>query len=268
MSGWIGKKIRLERIINRETKRSIIVPLDHGLTVGPLTGLHDIGKMVDQVAMGGANAVLGHIGLPIYGHRGYGKDIGLILHLSGSTALSVQKDNKVLVNTVMEGLRIGADAVSIHINIGGTDDSAMLEILGSVSRECREYGMPLIAMMYPRGVNIKDDQDVEVVKTVARIGAELGVDIVKTNWTGSIETFKEVVRGCPAPVMIAGGNVKTPHEIFQVAKDAIESGAIGTAYGRNIFQAKDPVKYTRVLYHIIHENYDVDEAIKQVGFEE
>jgi fructose-bisphosphate aldolase/2-amino-3,7-dideoxy-D-threo-hept-6-ulosonate synthase len=266
MSGWIGKKIRLERIINRETKRSIIVPLDHGLTVGPLPGLHDLGKMVDMVAEGGANAVLGHVGLPIYGHRGYGKDIGLILHLSGSTALSVQKDNKVLVNTVLEGVKIGADAISVHINIGGADDSHMLEILGTVSRECRELGMPLLAMMYPRGINIKNDHDVEVVKVVARIGAELGADIVKTNWTGSIDTFKEVVKGCPAPIVVAGGTVKTPMEIFKTAKESIEAGAIGCAYGRNIFQSKDPVRYTKVLSLIVHENYEIDEAIKEAGY--
>lgn len=267
MSGWIGKKIRIERIINRETKRTVIVPLDHGLTVGPLPGLHDLGKMVDMVAMGGANAVLGHIGLPIYGHRGYGKDIGLILHLSGSTALSVQKDNKVLVNTVLEGVKVGADAISVHINIGGADDSHMLEILGSVARECREFGMPLIAMMYPRGVNIKNDQDVEVVKVVARIGAELGADIVKTNWTGSIDTFKEVVKGCPAPIVVAGGAVKTPREIFKTAKESIEAGAIGVAYGRNIFQSKDPIRYTKVLSLIIHENYEIEEAIKEAGYQ-
>jgi fructose-bisphosphate aldolase / 2-amino-3,7-dideoxy-D-threo-hept-6-ulosonate synthase len=265
MSGWIGKKIRLERIMNRETKRTIIVPMDHGLTVGPLAGLEDLGHMVDLVADGGANAVLGHIGLPIYGHRGHGKDIGLILHLSGSTALSTQKNNKVLVNTVEEALRVGADAVSVHINIGGKDDSQMLEILGKISRDARDWGMPLIAMMYPRGENIKDDKDVDVVKVVARIGAELGVDIVKTNWTGDPDTFKEVVRGCPAPVIIAGGETIPERELLEMTKASIEVGGSGVAYGRNIFQSKDPVAITRAISLIVHENYDVDEAIKRAN---
>lgn len=257
----------MERIVDRDTKRTIIVPLDHGLTVGPLPGIQDLGKTVDMVAMGGANAVLGHIGLPIYGHRGYGKDIGLILHISGSTALSVQKDNKVLVNTVMEGIKVGADAISIHVNIGGADDSQMLEILGSVSRECRDYGMPLIAMMYPRGSNIKNETDVEVVKVVARIGAELGADIVKTNWTGDVDSFKEVVKGCPAPVIVAGGEIKNPRSIFETTKQSIEAGAIGVAYGRNLFQSYDPTKYTKTLSLIVHKNYEVDEAIKETGFD-
>ena len=81
MSGYIGKKIRLERIINRETKRSIIVPMDHGLTLGPIKGIEkELGEAVNKIALGGANAVLGHIGIPLYAHRGYGPDIGLILH--------------------------------------------------------------------------------------------------------------------------------------------------------------------------------------------
>ena len=262
MTGFIGKKIRMERIWDRKTKRALIVPMDHGLTVGPLKGLEDMGRMVDLVAEGGANAVLGHIGLPIYGHRGYGKDIGLILHISGSTAMSTQKDNKVLVNTVQEAIKVGADAVSIHVNIGGVDDSQMLEILGLVSRECREWGMPLIAMMYPRGENVNDEKNVEGVKMVARIGAELGVDIVKTNWTGSVETFKEVVKGCPAPIIIAGGSTITPLELLTMTKESVEAGAMGVAYGRNIFQADDPVALTRAISLVLHQDFEIEEAIK------
>lgn len=263
MSGWIGKKIRLERIMDRKTKRSLIVPMDHGLSVGPLEGLEDMGKMVDLVAEGGANAVLGHIGLPIYGHRGYGKDIGLILHISGSTALSTQKDYKVEVNTVMEAIKIGADAVSTHVNIGGKDDAMMLELLGRVARECREWGMPLIAMMYPRGENIKNDKDVNVVKVVARIGAELGVDIVKTNYTGDPDSFKEVVKGCMAPVIIAGGApTLSINQLLTMTKESIEAGGAGVAFGRNIFSSKDPIGVTRAISLIVHQNFDVDEAIR------
>jgi len=156
---YYGKAIRMERIVDRKTKHSIIVPMDHGVTVGPIMGLDDLGKVVDMVAEGGANAVIGHVGLPMYGHRKYGKDIGLILHLNASTALSTAKDNKVMVNSVEEAIKFGADAVSIHINIGGKDDSDMLTLLGNVSKECRTWGMPLVAMMYPRGENIKNEKE-------------------------------------------------------------------------------------------------------------
>ena len=265
MSSYIGKKIRLERIRNRKTGNMVIVPLDHGLTVGPLPGLDDLGKVVDLVAEGGANAVLGHVGLPIYGHRGYGKDIGLILHINGSSVLSTAKNNKVLLNTVEEAIRIGADAVSIHINIGGEDDSDMLEILGEVSRDCRNWGMPLLAMMYARGENINNETDVNNVKIVARIGAELGVDIVKTNWTGDPDSFKEVVKGCPAPIIIAGGEKIDSLGILETTEQAMGAGAKGVAYGRNIFQSKNPVLLTKAIALIVHKQYTAEEAVKETG---
>lgn len=264
MSGYIGKSIRMERIMNRENGKSIIIPMDHGLTVGPIKGIeNNLGEIVNKVALGGANAVLGHIGIPLYAHRGYGPDIGLILHISGSTSLSPMSNYKVLVNTVLEAVKLGADGVSLHINIGTQSDPEMLEILGRVSRECREYGMPLIAMMYPRGENIDDEYDVEVVKIAARVAAELGVDIVKTNWTGDPDSFKEVVRGCMAPVIIAGGEKVGLRGILEITKQSIDVGGAGVAYGRNVFQAEDPTKVVRALYLIVNKNYDVEEAIRE-----
>ncbi|MFX1278515.1 MAG: 2-amino-3,7-dideoxy-D-threo-hept-6-ulosonate synthase [Promethearchaeota archaeon] len=266
MSGYIGKKIRLERIINRETKKTIIIPMDHGLTVGPIKGIEkDLGEIVNKVAKGGANAVIGHVGIPLYAHRGYGPDIGLILHLSGSTSLSPDSNYKVLVNTVLEAVKFGADGVSIHINIGTKSDPEMLEILGSVSRECRDLGMPLIAMMYPRGENIENEQDVEVVKIAARVAAELGADIVKTNWTGDPNSFKEVVDGCMAPVIIAGGERVGIKEVLEITKQSIDVGGSGVAFGRNVFQAEDPTKFVRALYLIVHKDYEVNEAMKEAG---
>jgi fructose-bisphosphate aldolase/2-amino-3,7-dideoxy-D-threo-hept-6-ulosonate synthase len=272
MSGYIGKAIRLERIIDRNTKKTIIIPLDHGLTVGPIEGLEDnLGDIVNKVAEGGANAVLGHIGIPLYAHRKYGQDIGLILHLSGSTSLSPNPNYKVLTNNVQDALKMGADGVSVHINLGTPTDPEMLQILGNLSRECREWGMPLIAMMYPRGQNItkngKDEYDVDVVKIAARVAAELGADIVKTNWTGDIESFKEVTRGCMAPVIIAGGEKRGLWGILEEAKASIQAGGAGVAYGRNVFQADNPTLFVKALALIVHHGYEVEEAVKELNLQ-
>ncbi len=240
--------------------------MDHGLTLGPIKGIErNLGEIVNKIALGGANAVLGHVGIPLYGHRGYGPDIGLILHLSGSTSLSPESNYKVLVNNVLEAVKLGADGVSLHINIGTKTDPEMLEILGNISRECREFGMPLLAMMYPRGENIDSEYDVQVVKIAARVAAELGADLVKTNWTGDPDSFKEVVRGCMAPVIIAGGIKASVRELLEVTKQSIEVGGAGVAYGRNVFQAEDPTKVVKALYLVVHKNYEVSEAIKEIG---
>jgi fructose-bisphosphate aldolase/2-amino-3,7-dideoxy-D-threo-hept-6-ulosonate synthase len=140
----------------------------------------------------------------------------------------------------------------------------MLETLGKVSRECREFGMPLLAMMYPRGENVEDEHDAQVVKIAARVAAELGADIVKTNWTGDPDSFKEVVDGCMAPVIIAGGVKAGIKDLLEITKQSVDVGGAGVAYGRNVFQAEDPTKVVKALYLIVHENYGVNEAIKEL----
>lgn len=262
----IGKSIRLERIMDRKNKRTVIVPMDHGVTVGPIKGLVNLNEMVEKVAEGGANAVLGHRALPLYGHRRYGRDIGLILHLFGSSMLSPDPNNKVQVMKVEEALVMGADGVSVHINVGADNESEMFTALGAVSSDCMRLGMPLVAMMYPRGKKVKSEHDVEVVKLAARVGAELGADIVKTNYTGDIDSFREVVRGCLAPLIVAGGpRMETTRDVLQLVWEAMQAGGAGASIGRNVFQAPDPTKMVRALSRIVHEGYAVDEAMKEIA---
>jgi fructose-bisphosphate aldolase/2-amino-3,7-dideoxy-D-threo-hept-6-ulosonate synthase len=156
---------------------------------------------------------------------------------------------------------IGADAVSIHVNVGAEDEAEMLMDLGRVARSCDRWGMPLLAMMYPRGPKVSSEHAVEYVKHAARIGAELGVDIVKTNYTGSPETFKQVVRGCSVPVVIAGGpKMDTEQQVLEMVYDSISVGGAGLSIGRNIFQAEDPTLFVKRLCKVVHENYSVEEA--------
>ncbi len=265
----IGKNIRIERIIDRKSKRTIIIPMDHGLTMGTLRGLENIAEMVDKVALGGANAVLMHSGMIGAGHRQYGKDIGLIIHLSGATNLAPDPDRKVLVCSVEGALKMGADAVSIHINIGADDEPKMLQDASHIVERSREWGIPLLAMMYPRGKKIKDENDPEVVNIAVRAGVELGADIIKTNYTGNIDTFKEIVNGVRhVPVIIAGGpKMNTNPELFKMVYDSIQAGGAGVAFGRNVFQSEDPTKLVSAISKIVHENYTVEEVLKEFKFD-
>lgn len=259
----IGKQIRLERIINRKTGKCVIAPLDHGISGGPIPGIINMPKTINSVAEGGANAVLMHKGMVKTGHRGYGSDIGLILHLSASTDVGVDPYHKVQVTSVEKAIQLGADAVSVHVNVGSEKEHEMLETTGRIAEECDNWGMPLLAMMYPRGPKIESEHDPEVVKLSARVGAELGADIVKTNYTGDPDSFKEVVDGCPVPVIIAGGpKIETQKQLFEMVYDAISVGGAGVAFGRNVFQAKDPVKTTRALVEVVHNKATPDEAME------
>ena len=260
-----GKDIRLERIMNRNTRKTIIVPMDHGVTLGPIEGLVDLHEAVNSVADGGANEVLGHVGLGLHGHRQRGHDVGLILHLSASTAIGPDPNEKVLVNSVTNALKMGADAVSMHVNIGADSEAQMLTDLGHVAIECMEWGVPLLAMMYPRGRNIDDEHAVEHVRLAARVAAELGADLVKTNYTGDPDTFREVTRGCPVPVVVAGGSKTDDLTTLELIEGSMEGGAAGLSIGRNAFQHAKPASFVRACAKIVHEGMgaaEVNEMLK------
>ena len=267
----LGKAIRLERISNRKNGRTVIVPMDHGVTMGPIEGLVNMPEAVNNAARGRADAVLGHVGLPLMGHRGYGRDVGLILHLSASTRLAPDPNRKVLVSSVERAIKYGADAVSVHVNLGADDESDMLWDLGQVAMECEEWGMPLVAMVYTRGEKIESEYDVGVVKHAARVAAELGADVVKVNYTGSPETFREVVEGCCGhvrdgiKVVIAGGEkTETDREILQMVGGALEAGAAGVSIGRNAFQHSAPEKIINAICRMVHRGDGIDEALESL----
>jgi len=257
-----GKERRLKRIF-RDDQRTVIVPMDHGVTVGPVKGLVKMQEIIDKLLQGGVDAVVLHRGVAKHVDTG---NAGLIVHLSGSTKLGPDPNNKVQVCSVEEAVRIGADVVSVHVNFGAEQEDKMLTKLGRVADDCDRYGMPLLAMMYPRGPKIQNEHAVDVVAHAARLGAELGADIVKTNYTGSVDTFKEVVRGCYVPVIIAGGpKVETVREVLQMVHDSIKVGGAGLSIGRNVFQHENPTLMVRALSAIVHEGTSVEESLRILG---
>lgn len=257
-----GKKKRLKRIF-RDDQRTVIVPMDHGVTIGPVNGIIKMQETVNKLLDGEVDAFVLHKGIAKNVDTGRA---GLIVHLSGSTKLGPDANNKVQVCSVEEALSIGADAVSVHVNVGAQQEDKMLTKLGKVADDCDRYGLPLLAMMYPRGPKIQNQHAVEAVAHVARLGAELGADIIKTNYTGDIETFEKVIRGCCVPVIIAGGpKVDTTREILEMVHNSLKAGGAGVSIGRNVFQNENPTLMAKSLSAIVHHKESVDEAIKILG---
>jgi len=264
----LGKEVRLERIFDRATRRSIIVPMDHGVSVGPIFGLVDLKATVNNVADGGANAVLMHKGLPRCTHRKYGKDVGLIIHLSASTSFAPLPNAKVLVGDVEDAIRLGADGVSVHVNLGDEREGAMLEALGRVSSQAALWGMPVLAMVYARGEKIGNEFDPEVVAHCARVGEELGADVVKVPYTGDPDSFMRVTSGCCIPVLIAAGpKLASTRSFISMVKDSIDAGGSGLSVGRNIFQHKHPERLVTALSGVVHKDWSVAEAMEHLGEE-
>jgi len=259
-----GKAIRLRRIFDAKSGKTVIVPMDHGISLGPVKGIADIRSTVDKLAEGGASAIVIHKGLVQYAGPAVGAKLGLIVHLSASTSLSPDPNYKVLVASADEAAALGADAISIHCNIGGDNEEKMVSDFGLVSHRCRELGLPLLAMCYPRGKNVKSQFDLELVKHCARLAAELGADVVKTNYTGSVESFKEVVKGTPIPVVIAGGPMMDSDiAVLKMVQEALQAGAKGVSIGRNVFQHEDIVGMTRAIGRVVFEDMPPEAAYRR-----
>lgn len=216
-----------------------MVPMDHGVSIGPAPGITDPAATLAAVA-GGATCVTVHKGL--WRHVApYADRLGLLLHLSASTDAAPDPNDKRLVATVEEALRMGFDGVSTHCNLGAATEARMVEDLGRVSTACQEWGVPHVAMVYPRGPKVEDPFDPVLVAHAARLGAELGADVVKVPYTGDPESFRAVVRGAGVPVVVAGGPKRDSFDgLLEALRGARAAGAAGVSIGRNVFQHDDP----------------------------
>lgn len=256
-----GKEVRLNRIL--KNGKALIIPMDHGVSLGPVKGIVDMDETVFKVVEGGASAVLLHKGI-IRSLKAV-PNCGLIAHFSASTSLGPDSNKKVRTGSVEEAIRLGADAVSLHINIGCKTEPEMLYKLGEFADKCDKWQIPLIAMMYARGENVKDPLDPSNVAMVCRIGAELGADIVKCNYTGSPDTFKDVVTGCPVPVVIAGGaKLDSDRAVLEMLEGAMKAGAAGVTFGRNVFQHENPTLIVRAVSKIVYEGLTTEETLEIV----
>lgn len=233
------------------------MPVDHGVTKVE-NGLQNIEELLKTVS-DYIDAVVMHKGIVKNSRTIAELEIGLIVHLSASTSLSMNPNDKRIISSVENAIKLGADGVSVHINVGSETEPRQLEELGMICDEADNYGVPVLAMMYPRG---KVDVNVETVKQCARVGYELGADIVKVPF---VDNFAEVVRFCKVSVVIAGGSKESEIELLRKVEVAMKSGASGAAVGRNIFNSPSPRDIAKALHHIIHEQMSVEEVIENEG---
>lgn len=275
----MGKKIRTSHFINQKSKRSVIVPLDHGLPLGITPGLERPIETFQKVIEGGADAVLMPPGQAKVCRDGFFGRLSpsLILRLDWTnlfrTTLPAQVGSETLIASVEDAARFAADGVITYFFIGyETDEAEALNInnAGRIARECERYGMPYIAEPMARGKRaVGHEYDPEYLKLHVRMAAEVGADFIKTDYSGDPDSFKEVVKGCPVPILIAGGpKTKTQQDALEMAKGALQAGAIGVIFGRNVFQAEDPTAMVKALRAIVHEDADVTDALKLLNKKE
>jgi fructose-bisphosphate aldolase/2-amino-3,7-dideoxy-D-threo-hept-6-ulosonate synthase len=172
----------------------------------------------------------------------------------------------VQVAEVEEAARLGADAVVLFTALGGDGEPGMIRTLAGVGRECASLGMPLIAeaefpTTYASVEELTEQYGFEYLQRNVRLCAELGADIVKTNWPGGADEFGRLVEAANGvPVVLAGGSRLQDHQLLGRMEAAMAEGAVGCSVGRNIFMHASPEAITRALSRVIRERWTADKA--------
>jgi fructose-bisphosphate aldolase/2-amino-3,7-dideoxy-D-threo-hept-6-ulosonate synthase len=260
-----GKDARLERI--RTGDRYVVIPMDHGITLGAVTGLKDIESTIDAVTSNGADAVLTQKGIAprVHGNR---NGAGYVVHLNASTSMGPDSNDKRLTGTVEEAVRAGADAVSVHLNVGSDHEPRQIEQLAGVVEDADRLGIPVVAMSYARGRNLEGDDpelDADYLGHAVRLAEEVGADVVKTAYSGDADSFEHVVESTRLPVVIAGGSKGTDRETLEMVRGAMDAGAAGVSMGRSVFQHDDPGAITHAVAAVVHDDADPESALEESG---
>jgi DhnA family fructose-bisphosphate aldolase class Ia len=243
--------------------------MDHAILFGMMDGLENPGEAIRQVRRGGADAILTSYGVSKQFVDEIG-DMGLILRVDGGlSSLAQQRGPLHLTYSVQDALRLGADAVGVMGMPGSRFESQMLPYLSELISQCAEWNMPVMAEMLPGGFeNPADLWTPENIGHACRIGAELGVDFVKTAYSGDVGSFRKIVDQVYVPLVVLGGTKsEEPRSLLQVVYDAIQAGASGVAVGRNICQYRDPERMAMAIAAIIHHGATVDTALQMLDEE-
>jgi len=248
------KNERMKKIM--KDGKSLLIAFDHAVEHGPIAYPNvDLNPIrIAKIAVdGNADGIILHAGAARLVKNYLPKDFALIIKLTARTSLVNDKSHvQSLVTTVDEASMLGADGVAFTIYVGSEYEHKMFEDFAQVKRRCLQLNMPLIGFMYPRSPKYKNKYDARAIEYAARVGAEIGCDIVKTYYTGSKETFSRVVKNCFVPLLVAGGpETKTKEEFLKNVQDCLDAGAKGFALGRNIWARDSSIELLKQVKSIL-----------------
>ena len=247
--------------------RALVVAMDHARTLGALPGLEDPGATLDRVLDAGADAVMTSYGVVKRYHERLIGRVPTFLRLDGGPSLYredwLEYSEWSLLHSVEDARWLGVDGVCVMGFMGGEVEMKTYEILGKVVGDCARDGLPVMVEALPCPTErIPDPKAPKAMADASRIAFEMGGDIIKTYYTGSAESFREVTSVCPAPVLIAGGvRMDTAEAALEVVHGAMQGGGRGVVFGRNIWQDPDPGRIVGALRAVIHEDASPAEAL-------
>jgi fructose-bisphosphate aldolase / 2-amino-3,7-dideoxy-D-threo-hept-6-ulosonate synthase len=264
-----GKTIRLKRLISQPHGTSVICALDHGMTSPTFLGpLADIEQRTREAVAGGANVIMMSKGMIRRAASAFGPETSFAMLLTAS-ATGAADAPVVAIAEVEEACRLGADAVVVFVALTGAREPEMIRFVADVGNACDRLGMPFIAeaefpTTYAAVEELTAEYGVDYLLRNARLCAELGADVVKSNWSGDADSYARVVEAAGVPVVLAGGSRISDKELLHRMEQAMQVGAIGCSVGRNIFMHEQPEAMTRALARVIREKWSAEDALAEL----
>lgn len=261
----LGKAVRMSRLVNPKSNKMMAITVDHAISRGiaPMTGLHHIQDTIDKILLGKPDAMTMTKGIAEHCMWQHAGETSILLKASNYSPVAPTKDT--IFGSVDEAIRMGADAISMGAMTLGDFQGEQFEAIGKFSEECMAKGMPLIGHVYPKGESVekKDQTAWENIAYCVRSACELGMDIVKTTYTGDPDSMAKVISCVPSSfrVVIQGGDAcKTLDDYLNMTREAMDCGVGGVTMGRFVWDYKDVTALVIALRYIIHEGYSVKEA--------
>jgi|TARA_Y100000310_G_scaffold131149_1_gene130397 putative autoinducer-2 (AI-2) aldolase len=249
-----GMKNRLSKVISPKTGKTVMLAVDHGYFQGPTTGLKTPKESLVPL-LPYADSLFVTRGI-LRNCIDANTNIPIFLRVSGGPSVLGELSNEDITTSMKEALRLNAVGVGLSIFVGAKNEDRTISNLGRLVNEAEEYGMPVLAIT---AVGKEMARDALYLGLASRMAAEIGAHMVKTYYC---DDFKSVVEGCPVPIVIAGGKKIPEKDALQMARNAIDDGAVGVDMGRNIFQSENPVGMIQAVRAVVHENKSADEAFE------
>jgi putative autoinducer-2 (AI-2) aldolase len=251
-----GKQNRISRIIKPRTGKTVMLAVDHGYFMGPTSGLEKLDEAVNPLLPYADTLMLTRGALRYYIDPGV--DVPITLRVSGGTSILNKEAllHEGVVCSVEDAIRLNASCVAFSILVGAAYERDTILAFTEVIDEAQAYGIPTLCVT---AVGREMARDARYMSLASRLGAELGADIIKTYY---VPGFDKVVESCPVPVVIAGGKKIPEKAALEMARNAIDSGAIGVDMGRNIFQSTSPVGMIQAVRAVVHKGASVKEGLE------
>jgi len=238
-----GKQLRLGRFRLPRSRYGIIVPIDHGLTIGPIEGIESTARIVSWIDHGSVSGIIAHKGMieRLAAHRRFNASVGIMMHLTGMSVRAADPDRKMRLTSMETAVRAGADAVSLQVNFDGENDAHNLELIGTIVDNAQAYGLPVLAMVYDTVAKPRKEKVVRQ-RHLMRIAVELGVDAIKIAAPEDIADIPEILEDIADDVAVfcAGGAIRSDEALLALARQVAVHGAAGLCIGRNVFQRPSP----------------------------